>query len=129
MSLQQSLILDYARALRLPTLAAQFARLAEEAQGQSHLDYLEALLGAELEERERNAVTRRIVEAHFPKVKTIEEFDFEKAPQIPALLIRKLAEGGYLARSEPVLLLGEAGTGKTHLATALGVAACRQRKR
>jgi DNA replication protein DnaC len=87
------------------------------------------LLAAEIEERERRAVSRRIVEAHFPKVKTIEEFDFEKAPQIPAGLIRKLSEGDWLERSEPVLFLGEAGTGKTHLATALGVAACRRGKR
>lgn len=129
--LQQSLILNYARKLRLPTLGAQFARLAEEAakQGQTHLAYLEALLETELEERERNAISRRILEAHFPKVKTLEEFEFEKAPQVPATLIRNLAGGGYLERSEPVLFLGEAGTGKTHLATGLAVAACRQRKR
>jgi DNA replication protein DnaC len=62
-------------------------------------------------------------------VKTLEEFQFEKAPQVPATLIRSLADGGYLKRSEPVLFLGEAGTGKTHLATGLGVAACRQKKR
>jgi DNA replication protein DnaC len=129
--LQQSSIHEYARRLRLPTLGAQFARLAQEAakQGQSHLDYLEALLEAELEERDRNAIGRRIVEAHFPKVKTLDEFEFQKAPHVPITLIRNLAEGGYLDRSEPVLFLGEAGTGKTHLATGLGVAACRQRKR
>jgi len=129
--LQQSTIVEYARRLRLPTLSTQFSRLAQEAakQGQSHLDYLEALLEAELEERERNAIARRIVEAHFPKVKTLDEFEFQKAEHVPATLIRNLAEGGYLERSEPVLFLGEAGTGKTHLATGLGVAACRQRKR
>jgi DNA replication protein DnaC len=128
---QQSLILEYARRLRLPTLGGQFARLAEEAakQGQSHSDYLEALLEAELEERERNAIARRIVEAHFPKVKPLEEFEFEKAPHVPAALMRNLAQGGYLDRSEPVIFLGETGTGKTHLATGLAVAACRQRKR
>jgi len=109
----------------------QFPRLAQEAakQNQSHLSYLEALLESELEERERNAVVKRIQEARFPKVKTIEEFEFEKTPHIPAILIRSLAEGEYLKRSEPVLFLGEAGTGKTHLATGLAVAACQQRKR
>ena len=129
--LQQSVILDYAKQLRLPTLAAQFVCLAEEAarQGQTHLSYLEALLEAEIEERLRNAIARRIVDAHFPKVKTLEEFEFEKTPHIPAALIRKLAEGGYLDRSEPIILLGETGTGKTHLATGLAVAACRQRRR
>jgi DNA replication protein DnaC len=130
-ALQESTILDYARRLQLPTVGRQFSRLAEEAakQSRSHLSYLEILLESELEERERNAILRRIKEAHLPKVKTLEEFEFEKAPQVPAMLIRSLAEGGYLKRSEPILFLGEAGTGKTHLATGLAVAACRQRKR
>lgn len=129
--LQHTAILAYARQLYLATLADQFANLAEEAvkQKQSHLSYLEALLEAEVEERARKAVVRRIQEAHFPTVKTLEDFDFPSVPHIPAALIRNLGEGGYLIRKEPVILLGETGTGKTHLATGLGVAACRQRKR
>ena len=63
---------------------------------QSHLSYLEVLLGMEVEERERNTVARRIKEAHFPKVKTLEEFGFSDAPHIPVALVRNLAEGGYL---------------------------------
>ena len=130
-ALQQSTIHNYAKQLRLPVLGGQFARLAEQAikEKQSHVSYLEALLAAELEEREHNTVTRRIQEAHLPKVKTLEEFEFETAPHISAALIGNLAEGGYLKRSEPIVLLGETGTGKTHLATGLAVAACRQRKR
>lgn len=129
--LQQSTIREYARQLRLPTLGSQFGKLAEEAVKQKlgHISYLEALLSAELEERERHAVARRITEAKFPKVKTLEDFHFDQAPIIPAAEIRKLAEGEYLSRSEPILFLGEAGTGKTHLATGLAVEACRQRKR
>lgn len=128
---QQAAIQQYARQLHLPTLGDQFAGLAEEAvkEKQSHLSYLEALLEAEVEERDRKAVVRRIEEAHFPKVKTLEEFDFQSSPHIPAAMVRNLSEGGYLTRMEPVIFLGEAGTGKTHLATGLGVAACRQRKR
>ena len=130
-ALQQATIRNYAKQLRLPTLGGQFARLAEEAikEKQSHVSYLEALLAAELEEREHNTVTRRLQEAHLPKLKTLEEFEFQTAPHISAALIRNLAEGGYLQRSEPIVLLGETGTGKTHLATGLAVAACRQRKR
>jgi len=121
----QSAIQQYARQLYLTTVAEQFARLAEEAvtRKQSHL------LEAEIEERERRAVVRRIKEAHFPAVKTLEEFDFQSAPHIPAAQLSRLSEGGYLERKEPVVLLGETGTGKSHLAVALGVAACRQRKR
>lgn len=128
---QQSVIQQYAKQLRLPTLGDQFARLAEEAvkEKQSYLSYLEALLEAEVEERDRKAVARRIQEARLPTVKTLEEFDFQSAPHIPAGLVRNLSEGGYLTRKEPIIFLGETGTGKTHLATGLAVAACRQRKR
>lgn len=129
--LQVAAIRELCKPLRLPTVAAQAARLAEQAakEKQSPLSFLEALLSAEVEEREQNAVARRIKEAHFPKVKTMEEFNFQEAQHLPATLIRHLAEGGYIGKTEPVLFLGDTGTGKTHLATALGVAACRQRKR
>jgi DNA replication protein DnaC len=130
-SVQAATIRQYAKQLQMATLGGQFQALEEQAikEKQSHLSYLEALLGAEVEERERHAVVRRIKEAHFLKVKTLEEFQFSEAPHLPAAQVRKLAEGGYLSRSEPVIFLGEAGTGKTHLAVGLGVAACRQRKR
>src|SRR5437667_6251313 len=129
--IQEAVIRQYAKQLRLPTLGGQFTRLAEQAvkEKQSHLSYLEALLEGEVEERERKAMARRIQEARFPAVKTLEEFDFQCAPHIPAALLRSLGEGGYLARKEPIIFLGETGTGKTHLATGLAVAACRQRKR
>ena len=128
---QQSTIREYAKQLHLPIVGGQYLKLAEEAiqQKQGHVAFLEVLLRTELEERERNAIARRIQEAKFPKVKTLEEFKFEEAPHIPASQIRSLAEGGYLARSEPVIFVGDTGTGKTHLASGLGVEACRQRKR
>lgn len=130
-AVEQAVIRQHCKQLRLPTMGGQFAQLAEQAvkEKQGHVRYLEALLTAEVEERERKVVTRRIQEAHFPKCKTLEEFHFEEAPQLPAALIRNLAEGGYIDRSEPVIFLGEAGTGKTHMATGLAVEACRQRKR
>ena len=62
-------------------------------------------------------------------MKTLEEFDFGQAPTVSATLMRELSEGGYIERTEPVLMIGDPGTGKTHLATALCVAACRQRRR
>jgi DNA replication protein DnaC len=125
MSMEAASIAQHCQTLRLGAIGAQFASLAEEARQQkhSHLHYLEALLQAEVEERERRSIELRIKDAHLPRMKTLEEFDFAQSR------IRSLAEGGYLERSEPVLLVGEPGTGKTHLATGLAIAACRQRKR
>jgi len=93
---------QYARQLYLTTVADQFARLAEEAvrKKQSHLSYLEALLEAEVEERDRRAVIRRIKEATSSR-QDLGEFDFPAAPQIPVALIKKLSEGEYLERKEP----------------------------
>jgi len=129
--MHEAAIRQYAKQLRLPTVGSQFVRMAEQAtkEKQSHLSYLEALLEGEVEERGRKAMVRRIQEARFPAVKTLEEFDFQWASHIPAALLRSLSEGGYLTRKEPIIFLGETGTGKTHLATALGVAACRQSRR
>jgi DNA replication protein DnaC len=129
--MQEVAIGQYAKQLHLPTLGSQFARLSEQAvkEQQSHLSYLEALLEGEVEERGRKVMARRIQEARFPTVKTLEEFDFQCAPHLPVLLLRDLSEGGYLERKEPIIFLGDTGTGKTHLAIGLAVAACRQRKR
>ena len=131
MSMEAASIAQHCQTLRLGAICAQFAALADEAkqQNHSHLHYLEALLQAEVEERERRSIELRIKDAHLPRMKTLEEFDFAQSPHIPAPRVRTLAEGGYLERSEPVLLVGEPGTGKTHLATGLAIAACRQRKR
>jgi IstB-like ATP binding protein len=64
-----------------------------------------------------------------PRMKTLDEFDFSKAPQIQATKIHELAQGGYIERAEPIILIGDCGTGKTHLLTGLCVAACRQKRR
>src|SRR5579859_926075 len=112
MSLEAASIAQHCKTLRLSAIDAQFASLAEEAhqQNHSHLHYLEALLQAEVEDRERRSIELRLQEAHLPRIKTLEEFDFSQSPHIPAARIRALAEGGYLARAEPVLLVGDPGT-------------------
>src|SRR5256712_11002861 len=71
----------------------------------------------------------RIKDAHLPRVKTLDEFDFRKAPMVSPSRMSELAEGGYIERAEPIVFIGDSGTGKTHLVSALVVAACRQRKR
>jgi DNA replication protein DnaC len=130
-NLEQAAVEQQCRALRLPAVAEQCAPLADVAtkQRQTYLRYLEALLAAELEERERNTIARRIKDARLPRMKTLEEFDFSKAPQVAPTKIHDLAQGGYIARAEPVILIGDCGTGKTHLLTGLCVAACRQKRR
>ena len=130
-SLEHASVRQYCKAVRVPTIGTNFVALAEQAvkENHSHIRYLEALLAMESEERDRHAVYNRIRDAQLPRMKTLEEFDFGQAPQIPAARIRELAEGGYIDRSEPVVLIGECGTGKTHLATGLCLAACQQKRR
>jgi DNA replication protein DnaC len=130
-ALRERAIGEQCQTLHLPTIAGQCGRLAAQAERerQPYLGYLEALLAAELEDRERRAVERRLKEARLPRVKTLDEFDFGQAPAVSATRLATLAEGGYIARAEPVVFLGDCGTGKTHLLTALCVAACRQRRR
>jgi DNA replication protein DnaC len=130
-SLEHASVRQYCKAVRVPTIGANFLTLAEQAvkENHSHIRYLEALLAIECEERDRHAISNRIRDAQLPRMKTLEEFDFTQAPQISAARIRELAEGGYVERSEPIVLIGEAGTGKSHLATGLCVAACRQKRR
>lgn len=130
-SIQESAIKQHCKALCLPTMGGQCVRLADEAERtrQTYLGYIDALLVAELEERERNMVTRRIRDAHLPRVKTLEDFDFAQAPQLSPTKIQELAQGDYIGRAEPIVFVGESGTGKTHLLTGLCVAACRQKRR
>ncbi|HEY2465890.1 MAG TPA: IS21-like element helper ATPase IstB [Steroidobacteraceae bacterium] len=129
--LEMAIIRQHCKVLHLPTVAAQCAQLAEQAvrERRTHLGFLEALLQAELDEREQRLVERRIREAHLPRMKTLEEFNFAQCPSTSAQQIHELAEGGYIGRAEPIIFIGDSGTGKTHLLTGLAVAACRQKRR
>jgi len=129
--LPEQVVQQQCKPLGLPTVGGQCARLAAaaEREHQPYLAYLAALLAAELEDREQRAIARRLKDAHLPRVKTLEEFDFAQAPQVSAAQIAGLAEGGYIDRAEPVVFVGDSGTGKTHLLSGLCVAACRQKRR
>lgn len=119
------------RLLRLPAVAGQCGplALAAERDRQPYLGYLEALLAAELEEREQHTIARRLHDARVPRLKTLEEFRFSDTPAVSATQLATLAEGGYIDRAEPVVFIGDSGTGKTHLLTGLCIAACRQKRR
>jgi DNA replication protein DnaC len=80
-------------------------------------------------DRERRAAERRVKEARFPIVKTLDTFDFKMQPSINVALVRELMRGEYVDKRENVLLIGNSGTGKTHLACALAFAACAQGRR
>lgn len=117
--------------LHLPTVGAKAASVAEEASraNHSHLAYLSALLEAELEDRADRRRHRRIAEARFPRLKRLEDFNFNEAPQIPAATIGDLATCTFIDRAETVIFLGEPGTGKSHLSIALGIEACMASRR
>ncbi len=129
--LQLQSVQQQCKPLRLPAMAAQCGALAQvaERERQPYLGYLEALVAAELEEREQHTIAHRLRDAHFPRLKTLEEFEFNEAPLVSATQLWELADGGYIERAEPVVFLGDSGTGKTHLLTGLCVAACRQKRR
>jgi DNA replication protein DnaC len=116
------------RQLRLPTLAANYRKFAQEAaqSRQSYEEYLLALLEHELDQRDVNRRKRRVQEARFPVVRTLDEFDFQAIPSLNRTQVLELARGEYITRRENVALIGAIGTGKTHIAIALGLAACEQ---
>jgi DNA replication protein DnaC len=124
-ALEAATIRQQCKVLHLPSVAAQCAQLAEQAvrERRTDLGYLEALLQTELEDREQRLIERRIREARLPRMKTLEEFDFSRNPKISAQQIHELARSDYIAKAEPIIFIGDSGTGKTHLLTGLVVAA------
>jgi DNA replication protein DnaC len=125
----ETLLLDLQlRQLRLPTFIHNHAKYAEDA-AKANLGYERYLLSlAEHEgaQRERNQQAARIKAARFPVLKELGEFDFSAVPQLSKARVLDLARGEYIARAEPVILVGNPGLGKTHLAISLALAACRQ---
>ena len=117
--------------LKLPVMLAHYppqVRQAKES-GSSYEEFLFSLTEIELRIRGENRLKRRIKEARFPLLKTFEAFDFDAATGLDRRLIRELMGGQYLVHHQNVIFLGKSGTGKTHMATGLGVEACRQGKR
>ena len=127
----EALVEAHARELHLPAIRARFRALATEAtrEQQTPLAYLAALLEAEVQERAERRERRRLLDARFPLIKRLEDFRFADNPKVPQATIAALAEGSWIDDRESVILIGESGTGKTMLATALGVCACQQGRR
>jgi DNA replication protein DnaC len=127
----QAAIAVAARELHLPTVRTEAVRLAELAtrEHQSHLAFLAEVLSAEVDDRAERRRVRRINEAKFPRIKRLADFNVDVVPTIAAASLGVLASGGYLDAGEPVVLLGDSGTGKSHLLIGLGLAACEQGRR
>jgi len=127
----EALIEAHAVELKLPTVKRRYRQLAEEAlrEQQTPVAYLAALLEAEVAERAERRERRRLIDARFPLIKRLEDFRFADNPNIPQTTIAALSEGSWIDDRESIILLGESGTGKTHLATALAVCACQQGRR
>ena len=116
------------KALRLPTFLREYDKVARHC-AQEGLDcprYLCRLCELELLDREQRATERRIKAAKFPVLKSLDTFEFRAIPSVNKRLVLELARSEYLDRRENVLALGNSGTGKTHLALALGLAACQK---
>jgi DNA replication protein DnaC len=127
----EALIEAHATELKLPTVRRRFRALAQEAmrEQQTPIAYLAALLEAEHQERAERRERRRLIDARFPMIKRLEDFHFADNPNVPQATIAALAEGSWIDDRESVILVGESGTGKTMLATALAVCACQQGRR
>jgi DNA replication protein DnaC len=124
----QVLLAHHLKALKLPTFLREHDKLARQgaAEGVDHVRYLLRLAELELIEREGRMVERRIRAAHFPAVKSLDSFDFPAIPSLNKALVLELARGEYGERRENVIALGNSGTGKTHVALGLGLAACQR---
>ncbi len=123
-------IIAQARELKMPGLARGFVALARQAREEKWAaeDYLHEVLAIEIASRTESAIRQRVHNAHFPEMKTLDQFDFSASDGIDRGSILALARGEWLRRGDNVVFVGPIGTGKTHLAIALGIEAARQRR-
>jgi DNA replication protein DnaC len=125
------LLQHYLKQLKLPTILREYASVAASCAKDrcDYVNFLLRLVERETLDRDQRAAERRVKNARFPVIKTLDTFDFTAQPSINEKLVRELMVGEYLDRHENVLIVGNSGTGKTHLASALGFAACMQGRR
>ena len=129
MSNKSTVLLEHhLKELKLPTFLKEYDRVASRcaAEGVDHPDYLLRLSELELIDRNHRMVERRIKEARFPTVKSLDTFDFLAIPSLNKALVLELARCEYIDRKDNVIALGNSGTGKTHVALGLGLAACQR---
>lgn len=122
------LLSHYLKALKLPSFQREYQKLARlcATEGADHVGYLSRLAELEMIERDRRKVERRIKAAKFPVVKSLDSFDFTAIPKLNKMQVLELARCEWIERRENVIALGPSGTGKTHVALGLGLAACQK---
>jgi len=122
------LLSAHLKQLKLTAILRHYPALARQAResGWPYEDFLLSLTEAEIQARSDNRLKRRIRDARFPLMKTMESFDQDAAPDLDRRLIRDLMGGSYIQERKNIIFVGKTGTGKTHLAIALGIEACRQ---
>ena len=122
------LLAHHLKALRLPTFLREYDKQARicGGEGVDHVRYLARLTELELIDRERRMVERRIKSAKFPAVKSLDSFDFKAIPSLNKMMVLELARCEWMERRENVIAPGPSGTGKTHVALGLGLAACQK---
>lgn len=124
----QVLLAHHLKQLKLPTVLREYDKVARECarEGVDHPRYLLRLIELELIDRERRTIERRIKAARFPAVKSLDTFDFTAIASLNKMLVLELARCEFILRRENVIALGNSGTGKSHVALALGLAACQK---
>jgi DNA replication protein DnaC len=124
----QVLLEHHLKALRLPTFLREYDKVARQCavEDVDYPRYLLRMSELELLDRERRATERRVRQAKFPVVKSLDSFDFLAIPSLNKAMVLELVRSEFLLRRENVLLLGNSGTGKTHVALVLGLAACQR---
>ena len=122
------LLRHHLKKLKLPTVLRKHEKLARQcaAENVDHVRYLVRLIELELLDREARTIERRIRDARFPAIKSLETFDFDAIPSLNKKLVLDLARCEFVARRENVIALGPSGTGKSHAMIGLGLAACQR---
>lgn len=125
---KEAMIDIYCKQLKLPGLKATFRDLARDAnnQNQTPTAFLSTCLSMEVESRAQRRLSTRLRQAKFPEAKTIEKFDFTSIPKLPKTTIISLTECQFIKKRENIISVGQSGTGKTHIAIAVGMAAIQQ---
>lgn len=127
-STSQLLLSHHLKALRLPTFLREYDKVSKQcaAEGIDHSRYLLRLAELEVIDRERRMVERRIKQARFPTTKSLDSFEFKSLPSLNKVMVMELARCEYINANENIIAVGNSGTGKTHIALGLGLAACQK---